>query len=133
MFGFFVFQIFKCFSISDFREILLQIRAYLLFLAKLTYCNSTYVNIIDVNSKGQVISERNFGVFFPNNSQNFCPSLQKKKINQGEIRCLFGVFFLHILEVRAELLKNIYIVGFLENLRGQNFFLELLELHRCEL
>ena len=43
---------------------MLQIRADFIFLAKLTYCNSTFVNIIDVNSKGQVFSEKKMVSFF---------------------------------------------------------------------
>ena len=61
---------------------MLQIRANFIFLAKLTYVlqfNILYVNIIDVNSKGQVISERNFGVFFPNNSLKWAKKKDKSR------------------------------------------------------
>ena len=103
---FLCFRQFKCFKqLTDFREILLQIRADFIFLANLTYCNSTFVNIIDVNSKGQVFSERNFGVFFPNNSQNFRPKVL--------IPCRFNdkIFVYHFLvpaEHKTSLLHNIY-------------------------
>ena len=69
MFGFFcVFDI-QVFSITDFRKILLQIRAYFIFLAKLTYCNATYVNFIDFNSKGQ--KYKSISLFFSKNNNIF--------------------------------------------------------------
>ena len=54
MFGFFCVLDIQVFSITDFREILLQIRAYFIFLAKLTYCNATYVNFIDFNKVNKI-------------------------------------------------------------------------------